>query len=229
MKLSDWINQEHINNAEHYNQELNKSKEGYFYIDNFLIKEKVKLLRNALIEHGNKEEVYGVYSNSALVSLEDWEKTNEKDKFYTHLKVTGPKPGSEMSKDYLNHVKWSLFLSSQVLADWISQVCGLSANFQNFESNIFTDNHFLKKHSDDDNNDRVFCCVLYLSKDWKPEYGGNFLYYDKGKPKGKIAPIENRLMFFVPNKTSIHAIEPLQVEKESWLRISYSIWFNRKV
>ncbi|MEA3061598.1 MAG: hypothetical protein QOJ94_1379 [Sphingomonadales bacterium] len=69
---------------------------------------------------------------------------------------------------------------------------------------------FLKMHSDFNWNaklraDRRINVLLYLNRDWKPEYGGELMIQRLGGDAQKtIEPVFNRLVIFNTNDTTLH-------------------------
>lgn len=58
---------------------------------------------------------------------------------------------------------------------------------------------------------RALNLIIYLNKNWKPEYGGNLNFYDKDLNVVKsIEPLFNRMVIFTTNENSLHGHpEPL--------------------
>ena len=61
------------------------------------------------------------------------------------------------------------------------------------------------QHIDDDGR-RDIAFVLHMAKDWKKEYGGEFVWF---RPKQMIAPSFNSLTIFPVHETSYHYISPV--------------------
>ena len=65
-----------------------------------------------------------------------------------------------------------------------------------FGSHSMTAGDFLKQH-DDNNRNRRLALVLYLSPDWKPEYGGSLKIADPaGDGESTVAANYNSLVAF---------------------------------
>ena len=91
---------------------------------------------------------------------------------------------------------------------------------------------FLKIHSDtnfhpDFNLDRRLNLLLYLNKNWSPEYGGDLELWDKQMKNcvKKIAPIFNRAVIFSTDDTSYHGHpDPLKCP-EDIVRQSLALYY----
>lgn len=95
------------------------------------------------------------------------------------------------------------YMSSQVFIDFLNSITNLSLTKLNtlFVSK-YTSNCFLSTHNDSGNGRVAF--VLHLTKDWKPQYGGNlnFLNEERTKIIETFTSQFNTLMIFeVPPKT----------------------------
>jgi len=94
----------------------------------------------------------------------------------------------------------------------------------------------LKPHYDFNWNDRLklhrrLSCFLYLTPDWKEEYGGHLQFWDKNPNEEKkakiiheIAPLFNRLVIFGNLiKAPVHSVKPVVAPKD---KVRTSIrWF----
>jgi Rps23 Pro-64 3,4-dihydroxylase Tpa1-like proline 4-hydroxylase len=91
---------------------------------------------------------------------------------------------------------------------------------------------FLKMHTDFNwhaklRADRRINILLYLNKDWRPEYGGDLIIQRLGKAdeRRSISPIFNRLVIFNTNDTTLHG-HPRPLEfPEDYPRTSIALYF----
>lgn len=91
----------------------------------------------------------------------------------------------------------------------------------------YSKNSYIDEHTDHGgyiyNNEKYYrniSVIIYFNKEWKYEYGGNFIDIENNK---KILPIFNRAVFFhVPYK---HSVEKIIVDKE---RYAIFMFFSSK-
>ena len=115
------------------------------------------------------------------------------------------------------------FMNSEIFLNFLTALTGI-------KEPLFGDPYFdgggqhqtkrgglLKIHADFNKHkvsglDRRLNVLLYLNKDWKPEYGGDLELWERDMSKCgvKISPIFNRLVVFETDDTSYHGLpEPL--------------------
>ena len=97
-------------------------------------------------------------------------------------------------------------------------------------NNMFNDN-VLAQHIDGNKADelglyRYLNVIIYLNKDWKPEYGGQLVLGD-GDNKIEIEPIFNRTVIFKTNDKSLHGVRritcPENMSRKSLILYYYTV------
>jgi len=77
---------------------------------------------------------------------------------------------------------------------------------------LYEPGHFLKNHDDlqyFDNEDRRCACVLQLSKDWVPDWGGNLIFTSGSEHEFGITPKFNQFAIFrVPHDHHVSYVAP---------------------
>ncbi|GAA3786542.1 hypothetical protein GCM10022600_02920 [Qipengyuania pelagi] len=107
------------------------------------------------------------------------------------------------------------YLNSRSFLDWLEPVVGIEGLFgdpglEGGGIHMTRRGGFLKMHTDfnwhdDLEADRRINILLYLNKDWIPEYGGELLLADlEQKDVRSIEPIINRLVIFNTNDLTLH-------------------------
>jgi len=230
--LAHWIQPQHLTPeaVTHYAETMASNPERLVVMDDFLLERHIKNFQELMEKAGEKELIYGLPGDPPRVSREKWFSVPEKKRFYTFLEVSGPAPGYEMSEAYLTHLLWRKMLSSRQFFDYIRQISGLHVNSVDcVNAKEFGKGHFLRKH-DDAYPNRKIEFVLGFSPDWKPNYGGQFLFYRKEDSEWKQSmEIEykfNRMLMFVPAKCFMHAASPRTPEAEDLKRWNYTVFFS---
>ncbi|MCS6822278.1 MAG: 2OG-Fe(II) oxygenase [Microscillaceae bacterium] len=70
--------------------------------------------------------------------------------------------------------------------------------------------------------------LIYLNKDWKPEYGGDLEMWnaDMTKCEKKVAPIFNRMVLFETNEISYHGYSKIHVPEGVTRKSIYSYFYT---
>lgn len=120
------------------------------------------------------------------------------------------------------------YLQSRAFFDLLGHVIGSELNEMNGSfASCYEKGDFLARHNDGNNGTVGF--VLYLSKDWQPEWGGEIEFMDRDtlEPHFALSPGFNKLLVF-----SIDQLKHLQHEvkrisdKATGKRFAYSGWFK---
>jgi hypothetical protein len=163
-----------------------------FYFENFF---------NA----GEIDEILREFPDLEKVSEHNFQNANEKK-----LATKGEHKLGEKAVAFIH------FLNSQPFLDFLTAITGIE--------NLLPDptllgggyheikpNGFLKIHSDFNKHpayglDRRLNVLIYLNRDWKPEYGGDFELWDKEMKScvKKISPHFNTIAIFSTTSTSYH-------------------------
>jgi len=121
------------------------------------------------------------------------------------------------------------YLRSRECLDWISDVSGRVSNhfrgraaYFDAGDNISHHNDYYVHHTDDNKTiARTVTFNYYLTRDWKEEWGGNFVWE---KPYKKIVPAFNTLVMFLVGPGSMHHVDPV-VTEAAMKRLAITGWF----
>jgi Rps23 Pro-64 3,4-dihydroxylase Tpa1-like proline 4-hydroxylase len=86
------------------------------------------------------------------------------------------------------------------------------ANYHEMKSGGLLGSHIDHSHEPKSGLPHVLNIILYLSDDWKAQFGGSTLFYDKKgvKPLAKVEYKPNRAVIFLHTPFSFHGVERLQ-------------------
>lgn len=133
--------------------------------------------------------------------------------------------------DVLNSDKWleslkSLTDISSLRATNVGNT--LLANYHEMGSDGFLGSHV--DHSTDPSNGlpHVLNVILYLSSDWKENYGGATLFFNKkgNKPISKVEYKKNRAVIFLHTPYSFHGVEKLKENKDVKRKTLYVDYYS---
>ena len=132
------------------------------------------------------------------------------------------------------------YLNSSEMTDLISKKLNISKIYPDYGLNgggwhMMNNKGRLNPHLDyfihpKINAQRKFNLIVFLTKNWKKNFGGEVCFYSKninnnkmpGKIEKKIYPKFNRAVFFDTSKTSWHSVEPIKTKK---IRKSIAIYY----
>lgn len=129
-------------------------------------------------------------------------------------------------------------LMSKELATWMSAVTGIADVFVT-DDNLGCGLHegkngsFLDVHIDfnihaEKNVHRRLNMLIYMNKDWKPEYGGDLEMWnaDMTNCDKKVAPIFNRAVIFETNEISYHGYSKINVPAGMTRKSIYTYFYT---
>lgn len=114
-------------------------------------------------------------------------------------------------------------LSSSIFTDLIKQITDIDVTtIVSVFGSMYQKDNFLSTHQDNGRGKIAF--VYNLTKDWKEEYGGNFVLIKKDGQPYKVVPTFNSLtLFYVGDNGQPHYVEKVNVDRK---RIAFSGWLT---
>jgi hypothetical protein len=133
--------------------------------------------------------------------------------------------------DVLNSSDWVENLKSLTGIDTlISTQNGntMLANYHEMKSGGLLGSHVDHSYEPELGFPHVLNIILYLSNDWKTEFGGSTLFYDKNGaiPKAKVEYKPNRAVIFLHTPYSFHGVEKLQNNGEIKRKTLYVDYYS---
>ncbi|MHA8097999.1 2OG-Fe(II) oxygenase [Aquirufa aurantiipilula] len=134
--------------------------------------------------------------------------------------------------DVLNTDEWVDKLKSLTGIDSLTTTQNgntMLANYHEMKSGGLLGSHLDHSHEPELGLPHVLNIILYLSEDWKLEYGGSTLFYDKNgvKPLAKVEYKPNRAVIFLHTPYSFHGVERLQNNGEVKRKTLYVDYYSQ--
>ena len=167
----------------------------FVVLEEFLLPEIATKLSTFLRSEALFATEHGLYSvEDREVGEDEWRSADDADRFFRFSKLVGSQPQFQFSGNSMAYLKFrSTFQKDEDLRRYFEEVTGISlALSDDFGSHSMASGDFLKEH-DDNNRDRRLALVLYLSPDWKPEYGGSLTIVDPAGGESTVAATYNTL------------------------------------
>ena len=122
------------------------------------------------------------------------------------------------------------YLNSDECLNWISEISGRKCDgFDGACVRYFGGNHltshndyYIKRIADEAVTTRTVTFNYYLTKNWKTEWGGDFVWE---KPYAKITPSFNTLVMFLVSQDSMHHVEKVR-DLATSPRLAFTGWFT---
>ncbi len=177
-------------------------------IDNFLNEELVDRLQHVIDEEAVYQKHFKLFGNKPPVSEEVFYQAPEETRFLSRRFIAGVKPEYSMSKNWLSYLLFRTFYRS-FFANYLDSITGYELELEADFTHSHQFEHYLKKHTDEvtgGKRKRRICTVLYLSRDWRSEYGGDLIMcMEDGRDK-RIEAKCNRVVLFYPTQKSSHYV-----------------------
>lgn len=225
-ELGKWIQAHCLDNAtiEHLRglsmEELNSG----VCLDNFLHEEHIDRLQEVIDKEAVYKEHFKLFGSSSPVSREMFLAAPEKERFLYRRYINAALPEYKKSHNWLSYREFQLFFIVHMPA-FLGDIFKLKLKVQNQFTHSHQKKHYLKAHNDELDR-RKICTVLYLSRDWKREYGGSLHMECKDGSEKIIEPLCNRLLIFFPYKYSKHFVERHTELAKEKTRTCHVTWYG---
>ena len=200
----------------------------FVVLDEFLVPEIAGKLSTFLRAEAQFAPEHGLYSvEDRQVEESEWRSSAEEDRFFRFSKLVGSQPQFQFSGNSMTYLKFrSTFQKDEDLRRYFEEVTGITlALSDDFGSHSMASGDFLKEH-DDNNRDRRLALVLYLTPDWRPEYGGSLTIVDPSGGESTVAATYNTLVAFDTLADTMHHVAPVEPAAEPSTRLTIGGWYR---
>ena len=229
-KLETWIQPQHLEPAvlERYRESYNSHPARLIVIKNFLQPAVADRLSRFLSGEAEFKSEYGLYAKEGAATEQDWTNANEPDRFFKFGKLVGTPPEFRTSPNALTYLQFRMLFQRPELKAFFEEISAMPlGSSDDFGSHLMTPDSFLRPHSDDNRN-RQLALVIYLSPEWKPEYGGQLTvnHFD-----GKTTVVEaeyNSIIAFNVLTHKSHVVERIRaINGVQPRRFTIGGWYHR--
>ena len=196
-------------------------------LEDFLLPDVAERLHRFLRDEAQFAKEYGLYSVDHGVSREEWDQAAEEDRFFTFGKLEGTAPDAQFSPNMLTYLRFRKAFQEDAFRTYFEGLTGMAlAASDDFGVHSLTAGDFLKSH-DDDNKDRQVALVLYLTPEWRPEFGGALNMIDREGTLTKVDSLFNTIVVFDVRAGTTHHIAPIDRAAGSLARLTIGGWYHR--
>lgn len=209
----------------HLSQQFRDQPFRHVQIDDFLKPDVAESVSSFLSYEAQYDSVYGVKSVAGRDTDEaTWSRAPENDRLFFNEMLVGNE--KKISRDLLSFIKLRQYFSSDAFCQYASAITGLTLpSSLDARVHLFREGHYLRQHSDRVKSRRV-AYILYLTPDWKAEFGGGLAITGKDGEETRILPRYNSLLMFDIFTQKEHNIEPVLPASKGKARVTMSAWLN---
>lgn len=228
--LNLWVNEQHLEmDALHtYRQEFLSHSAHRVKLKSFLhehVAEKISLF---LTTEAVYRQRYGLYSVDGKVTKEEWLKATEAERFYMFGRFAGIAPNSKLSRNGEMCRQFYTAFRDPKFQAFFEAISGLHlSSGTKCDINSLKRGDLVGPHNDTGANRRL-ACVLYLSPNWKPRFGGALHIVDHNGNTAKVEADYNSMVVFDLNSHKEHYISPVKVDAGKMPRVSIGGWFKNR-
>jgi Rps23 Pro-64 3,4-dihydroxylase Tpa1-like proline 4-hydroxylase len=154
-----------------------------------------------------------------------WEAAPESDRFFRYGKLAGIRPEAALDPATLTYMRWRAFVTEPGFRDFFEALTGLALGASDdFGVHRFSVGDFLKDHDDENKNRRV-AFVMYLTPDWRREFGGALHMADRAGQTHLVESMFNTMVVFDVSARSTHHVGRIEEPAGDHARLTFGGWF----
>lgn len=214
-----------------YREAFESSSARFVVLERFLVPEVASRLSSFLRDEAQYEKEHGLYSaQDHDVDAATWHAASPGDRFFRFGKLVGTAPEFHFSDNSLTYLTFrTTFQKDEHLRRFFEAITGLElAASDDFGSHSMEAGDFLSSH-DDNNRNRRLALVLYLTPDWKPEYGGALHIMDDAGGEWIVEPTYDSLVAFDTKAGTTHSVAPIREAAGQRSRLTIGGWYHDSV
>jgi hypothetical protein len=228
--LASLIQRQHLEPEalESYRTQFQSRPGRFCVLGDFLIDELAERLSEFLLNEGDFETEFGLYSAEGhRVDESTWRAAGSDDRFFRYGRLVGTPAAFQFSPNSLAYLRFrNAFQTDDDLRAFFEEATGLElARSDDFGSHSMAPGDFMKDH-DDNNQNRRLALVLYLSPGWSEEMGGSLHIVDESGAESVVTPTYNSLVAFDTLAGTIHYVEPVRESTEGRQRVTIGGWYH---
>lgn len=229
--LDAWIQPGHLTDTaiERYREAFTSHPARLLVLEDLLLDDQANRLADFLRADAQYEARRGLYSSEDVnVAEADWQAAPDEDRFFRFSQLVGIAPEAQLSSRTLAYMQFRSLFAQPDVQDFFQAITDLSLAYSQEDIGVHAmhPGDFLRSH-DDNNRERQLAMVLYLTPEWKPEYGGRLHVVEPG---GNVTPIDatyNSMVIFDVRSGATHQVEPVTAAAEGTARRTIGGWYQK--
>jgi hypothetical protein len=228
--LRAWIQEQHLSEERlaAYREAFQEHPAHLVVLEDYLQPDAADRLAKFLASEASFSPEYGVADVEGAGDEATWEGRKEDERFFRYRRLTGIPPEHMFSPNAMSYLKFRKNFQEDPYRQFFEAVSGvpLSAS-DDFGAHRMEPGDYMRDHSDD-NRDRRLALVIYLTPDWRPEYGGALRMTDKHGDVTIVEPRYNSMVVFDVMAGSEHQVETVQAAVGDGARLTIGGWYHRE-
>jgi Rps23 Pro-64 3,4-dihydroxylase Tpa1-like proline 4-hydroxylase len=227
--LEPWIQSHHLEDGAlaSYRDSLAGHPAKLLTLRDLLVGDRAERLSHFLMDEAEYETEYGIYSVEEAVSESAFQAADDQDRFFRLSRLHGVPAEHQFSPNALAYLQFRQALQTEAFRGFFETVSGLPlTSSDDFGVHSMRTGDFLRHHTDD-NKDRRLALVMYLTPDWRPEFGGTLSMVDDAGTTHVIHAEYNSIVMFDVQAESAHEVLPVEAESDGLPRLSIGGWYHR--
>ncbi|MDQ8202797.1 2OG-Fe(II) oxygenase [Pelagicoccus sp. SDUM812003] len=198
-------------------------------VDDFLSPEMADRISAFVAREAEYENRYGILDTKGGISREEWESKDDASKLFSLSRFSKVGDRYALSPNWLSYLRFTSASTQLELGNLWARICTddtADAVVTGSECLLgaLSGNQFLRYHTDKgEGAERLFCTVLYLSKNWQERDGGH-LHIDAEGGEVVVVPTFNRCVVFLPGLR--HAVGEFAESSTGKTRYSLTTWYT---
>ena len=225
--LGAWIQPEHLDpdRLEEHRKAFTGHPAQLVVIQDLLRDEIAQRLSRFLQEEAQFEEEFGLYSTDGAVPRERFESAEDDDRLFRLSRLGGISPEHMMSPNAITYLRFRQALQQPAFREFFEAITGLRlGSSDDFGVHSMGAGDFLRAHSDDV-RERSIALVIYLSPDWRSEYGGALHMVDETGGTTRVEARYNSMVVFDVQAENTHFVAPIEDAVGDGRRLTIGGWY----
>lgn len=226
--LGSWLRPQHVEAGalESYRSAFTSHPARLVVLENFLAPQVAERLAKFLATEAEFAPEFGLYSSEGAVDEREWLLADEQDRFFRLRKLVRTPPQFQMSPNALTYLQFRKAFQRPELKAFFEAISGLSLGWSDdFGAHSMIQGDFLRPHSDDNRNRRL-ALVIYLSPEWKRDFGGALHVVDRSGTITEVEPRYNSMIAFDVLAAPAHLVLPIVPAAGHNQRLTIGGWYH---
>jgi Rps23 Pro-64 3,4-dihydroxylase Tpa1-like proline 4-hydroxylase len=229
-KLATWIQPQHLEDEAlmRYQQSFASHPAHLVVIKDFLRPQVAERLSRFLRDEAEFKPTYGLYSTEVAVSEQDWQKASDQDRLFRLSRLVGTRPEFQASPNALTYLQFRMMFQRPELKAFYEAITGMTlGTSDDFGAQAMMHEDLLRPHSDDNRN-REVALVIYMTPEWKPEFGGQLRVVHLNGEATVVEAEYNSMIAFNVHTHSAHVVEPVRASNGAGpRRFTIGGWYHK--
>ena len=228
-RLAPWIQPQHLEERAlaGYRDAFTSHPARLIVIRDFLVPEVAARLSRFLHQEAEFRSEFGLYSIEGTVTEQDWLRAADEDRLFRLGRLVGTPPQFRTSPNALTYLQFRMTFQRPEFRAFFESVAGMPLGASDdFGAHAMAQGDLLRPHSDDNKNRQV-ALVIYLTPDWRREYGGALRVIHKDEAFTDVEPVYNSVIAFDVLTAPAHFVFPIQAAAGPAKRLSIGGWYHK--